>query len=94
MLAFVGFHSPLFKPVLNWSVCSLCEAMVGSLSMATTAVSSAEDAVVNSGEVGRSAVYSRCNNDLKVLPWGTPVLTDDSSVCSVSTFTRKCLLCK
>jgi hypothetical protein len=39
-------------------VYSLCEAMAGSLSMATTAVSSEKVAVVDSGKVGRSAVYS------------------------------------
>jgi hypothetical protein len=68
--------------------------MAGSLSMVTTAVSSAKVAVVDSGEVGRSAVYSRYNNGPRTLPWGTPVLTDDSSAYSVSTFTRKCLLRK
>jgi hypothetical protein len=36
----------------------VCEAMAESLSMATTAISSAKVAVVDSGEVGRSAVYS------------------------------------
>jgi hypothetical protein len=35
--------------------------MAGSLSVATTAVSSAKVAVVDSGEIGRSAVYSRYN---------------------------------
>jgi hypothetical protein len=50
--------------------------MAGSLSMVTTAVSLAKVAVVDPGEVGRSA------------------LTDDSSVYSVSAFTRKCLLRK
>jgi hypothetical protein len=35
---------------------SLCEAIVGSLSSATTTVSPAKFAVVDSGEVGRSAV--------------------------------------
>jgi hypothetical protein len=44
--------------------------MAGSLSVATTAVSSAKVAVVDSGEVGRSAVYSRYN-DPRTLPWGT-----------------------
>jgi hypothetical protein len=34
----------------------MCEAMAGSLSVATTAVSSAQVAVVDSGEVVRSAV--------------------------------------
>jgi hypothetical protein len=43
-------------------VCSLCEVMAGSMSVATTVVSSAEVAVVDSGEVGRSAVCSRYNN--------------------------------
>jgi hypothetical protein len=75
-------------------VCSLSEAMTGSLSMASTAVSSAMVAVVYSGEVGRSAVYSRYNNGPKILPWGMPALTGDSSVYSVSTSTRKCLLCR
>jgi hypothetical protein len=46
--------------------------------MATTAVSSAEVAVVDCGEVGRSAVYSGS----RILPWGTPALTGDSSVYS------------
>jgi hypothetical protein len=30
--------------------------------------------VVDSGEVGRSAVYSRYNNGPRTLPWGTPAL--------------------
>jgi hypothetical protein len=68
--------------------------MAGSLSMAVTAVSLAKVTVVDSGEVGRSAVYSRYNNGPRTLPWGAPALTDDSSVYSVSTFTRKRLLCK
>jgi hypothetical protein len=67
--------------------------MAGSLSV-TTAVSSAKVAVVDSGEVGRSAVYSRYNNGARTLPWGTPALTDVSSVYLVSTFMRKCLLRK
>jgi hypothetical protein len=49
---------------------------------------------VASGEVGSSAVYNRYNNGPRTLPWGTSALTGESSVCSVSTFTRKCLLCK
>jgi hypothetical protein len=68
--------------------------MAGSLSMATTAVSSTKVAVVDSGEVGRSAVYRRYNNGPRTLPWSKPPLTEESSVYSVSTFTRKCLLCK
>jgi hypothetical protein len=43
--------------------------MAGSLSMVTTAVSLAQVAVVDSGEVGRSAVYSRYNNGPRTLPW-------------------------
>jgi hypothetical protein len=62
--------------------------------MATTEVSSAKVSVVDSGEVGRSAVYSMYNNSSRTLPWDTPALTDNSSVYSVSTFTRNCLLCK
>jgi hypothetical protein len=48
--------------------------------MVTTAVSSAKVAVVDPGEVSRSALYSRYNNGPRTLPWGTPALTDDSSV--------------
>jgi hypothetical protein len=75
-------------------VCSLYDAMAGSLLVAGAAVSSAKIAVVDSGEVGRSAVYSRYNNGPRTLPWGTPALTDDSSVYSVSAFTRKCAMQK
>jgi hypothetical protein len=46
--------------------------------MATTAVSLAKVVVVDFGEVGRSAVYSRYNNGPSTLPWGTAALTDDS----------------
>jgi hypothetical protein len=63
--------------------------MAGSLSVVTIAVLSAKVGVVDCGEVGRSAVYSRYNNGPRTLPYGTPALTDDSSVYSVSTFTRK-----
>jgi hypothetical protein len=38
------------------SVCSYLDALAGSLSMFTAAVSSAKVALVDSGEVGRSAV--------------------------------------
>jgi hypothetical protein len=64
--------------------------MAGSLSVASTAVSSAKVAVLNSGEVGRSAVYkySRYNNDPGTLLWDTPALTGESSVYSVSGFRR------
>jgi hypothetical protein len=76
-------------------VCSLCDAMAGSLPMTSTAVSSAKIAVIDSGEVDRSAVYYiRHNNGPRTLAWGTPALTRESSVHSISAFTRKCLLCK
>jgi hypothetical protein len=39
--------------------------------MATTSVSSVKDAVVDSGEVGRSAVYNRYNNGPRTRAWGT-----------------------
>jgi hypothetical protein len=45
----------------------LCEAMAGSLSMASTAVSSAKVAVIDSGEVGKSVVFIRYNNDPRTL---------------------------
>jgi hypothetical protein len=48
--------------------------------MVTIAVSSAKVAVVDFGEVGRSAVYCRYNNGPRTLLWGTPALTDNSSV--------------
>jgi hypothetical protein len=46
--------------------------MAESLSVASTAVSLSKIAVVDSGEVGRSAVYSRYNIGPRTLPWGTP----------------------
>jgi hypothetical protein len=49
-------------------VCSLCEAMAGSLAMTSTAILLAKVAVIDSGEVGRSAVYSRYNNCPRTLP--------------------------
>jgi hypothetical protein len=72
----VSFHFPFFKSVLdcNRLVCSSCKAMVGSLSVATTAVSSAKFTVVDSGEVHRLTVYSRYNNGRKTLPWGKRTL--------------------
>jgi hypothetical protein len=68
-------------------VSSFCEAMAGSLSMAGTAVLLAKVAVVGSFEFGRSAVYSRYNNGPRTLPWGTPALTRQSSLYTVSAFT-------
>jgi hypothetical protein len=52
--------------------------------VASTAVSSAKAVVVDSGVAGRSAVYSKYNNGPRTLPWGTPALTEESFVCSVS----------
>jgi hypothetical protein len=48
-------------------VCSFCEAMSGSLFAASTAISSANVAVVNSGEDGRSTVYRGYNNGPRTL---------------------------
>jgi hypothetical protein len=70
--------------------CSFFEPVAGSLSVASTAVS-ANVAVDDSGEVDRSAVYSKYNNGPRTLPWGMPAFTRESSVYSVSTFY---LLCK
>jgi hypothetical protein len=69
-LGFVGFHSPFLNQfwIASRLVFSLCEAMAGSLSMASTPVSLAKVAVVDSGEVGRSAVYSRYNHGPRILP--------------------------
>jgi hypothetical protein len=41
--------------------------MPGSLSVATTAVSSAKVAMVDSDEIGKSAVYSRYNSGPRTL---------------------------
>jgi hypothetical protein len=43
-------------------VCSFCEAMAGSLSVASTAVSLAKVAMVDSGVVGKFAVYNSYNS--------------------------------
>jgi hypothetical protein len=72
-------------------VCSLCDAMAGSLSMASTAVSLAKFAVVDSGEVGRSAAYSRYNNGSMTLPRGTAEMNEESSMYSFPSFMRNCL---
>jgi hypothetical protein len=57
--------------------------------VAMTAVSSAKVAVMESGEVGRSAVCRRYSKGPRTLPWGNPALTGVRSVSSVSTFTMK-----
>jgi hypothetical protein len=51
-------------------VCSVCEAMAKPLSVASTAVSSTNFAVVDSGEGGKSAVYNKYNNGFRTLPCG------------------------
>jgi hypothetical protein len=63
--------------------------MVGSLSVVIIAVSPAKVAVVEPGEVGRSAVYSRYKSSPNTLPCGIPAFIDDSFEYSVSAFTRK-----
>jgi hypothetical protein len=50
--------------------------MAGPLSVASTAVSLAKVAVVDTGEVGRSAVYISYNYGPRTLPWGTSALMD------------------
>jgi hypothetical protein len=83
-----------FKTSFRLQLGQFAVSMKKWLSVAATAVSSAKVDVVDSGEVGRSAVYRRYNNGPRTLPWGTPALSEDNFVYSVSTFTRKCLLCK
>jgi hypothetical protein len=68
--------------------------MAGLLSVATTAVLSAKVAVVDSDEGGRSVVYRRYSSGLRTLPWGMPAFTEESSVYSFSTLTKKYLLCR
>jgi hypothetical protein len=60
--------------------------------VASTAVSSTKFALVDSGEDGMSAVHSSHSNCPRTLPSGTPSLTGQSSVYSVSTSTRKCII--
>jgi hypothetical protein len=78
-LAFILHFLNLFW-IASRLVRSFCVAMAGSLSVATTALSSAKVAAADSGEVGRPAVYSGYNNGPRTLPWSTPALTEDSSV--------------
>jgi uncharacterized membrane protein YhhN len=49
-------------------LCSFWETMAGSLFVASTALSSIIVSVVDSDVVGRSAVYSKYNNDPLALP--------------------------
>jgi hypothetical protein len=68
--------------------------MAGSFSVDITVLSLTKVAVVDSGEVGRSAVYAKYRSGPRTLPWGMPAFTGESSVCSFSTLTRKYLLCR
>jgi hypothetical protein len=72
------FASQLY--IASKLLCSLLEAMAGSLSVTITAVSSAKVADVVSGKIGRSAVNSIQSSGSRTLPWGTPELTGESSV--------------
>jgi hypothetical protein len=81
-LGSISFYSPFLNQfwIAAGLVCSFCEAMVGSLSVASTAVSPPKVVVVDSCEVGRSAVYSSINNGPRTLPLCTPALTGENSV--------------
>jgi hypothetical protein len=79
------FSFSIFEPVSSRLACSLYDAMAGSLPVASTAGSSTNVAVMDSGEFGRSAVYSRYNNDPRTLPLSSAALTEDSFVYSFST---------
>jgi hypothetical protein len=57
--------------------------------VAMTAVLSEKVAVMESGEVGKSAVYRRYSKGPRMLPWGTLALTGVRSVNPVSIFTMK-----
>jgi hypothetical protein len=66
-------------------VCSFCEAVPESPSGANTAVLSANVAVVDSVEVGRSVVYSRYNRRSRTLSWGKTALNSAKQYCLFST---------
>jgi hypothetical protein len=71
-LGSVSFYSPFLNHF--WFAVSVKQCQV-HLSVASTALSSVKVAVVDSHEVGRSAVYSRYNTGLGTLPQGMPALT-------------------
>jgi hypothetical protein len=83
-LGYVTFKTPFL--IQFWFAssvaCSLSEAMAGSLSVSSTAVSSTKNALIDSGEVGSSVVYRKYNNDHMKMFWGTPALPGESSVYS------------
>jgi hypothetical protein len=55
----------------------------------STAISLTNFALVDSGEVDRSAMYSRYNNGPRTLSWGTSANIVESFVYSVSTSKRE-----
>jgi hypothetical protein len=55
--------------------------MPGSLSVASTAVSSGIVAFVDSVEVGWPEVCSKCNNGPRPLSWGTPAINNVLQSC-------------
>jgi hypothetical protein len=81
-LAFI-FHFLNQFWIASRLACSLCDAMAESLSVASTAVTSAKVAVIDSGEVGRSAVYSRYNSGPRTLSLGY-VCIDWQELCVLS----------
>jgi hypothetical protein len=78
-LGSVSSYSPFYNRfwIAAKLVYSFCEAIAGLLSAASIAVPSANVTLVDSGEVVRSAVYSRLNNGPRTLPWGMPAWTVD-----------------
>jgi hypothetical protein len=50
--------------------------------VASPAFSSAKCAMVDSGEVRRSAMYSKYNNGPRPLPWGTPAYFLERVMCT------------
>jgi hypothetical protein len=60
--------------------------MSGSLSVASTASLSAKVAMIDSGVVGRTAIYSRYNKGPRTLPWGMPALTGEFFVLSLNLY--------
>jgi hypothetical protein len=59
--------------------------MAASLCVAITAVSTVKFDTVDSGEVGRSAVYRSHSSDPRTVPWGASTFAGTSSMCSFST---------
>jgi hypothetical protein len=85
-LVSLAFISQVFSQdwISSREAWSFWEAVAGSWSVAMTAVSSAKVAVMESGEVGRSAVYRRYSKMRRTMPWGTPALTGVKSEFNVN----------